>query len=89
MELPPKPYDSEEVAFNEQLLELAGGLTPPASNMRMVSIGGSHTNTFLRQVKGGSLSIVDRLAGVNGCLSFDQLKAGRPDFEEAATSGLK
>jgi len=89
MELPPAPHDEAEVTFNAELQNIANDVIPATTNMRRVSIAGSHTNTFLRQVKAGSPCVIESLADHTGCFDFQKLKAGRKDFEEAVVSGLK
>ena len=50
-EVPPPPHDTEAKACNEQFAALSGGAIPPLQQLKLLSVGGGHTNTFLRAVK--------------------------------------
>ena len=84
--------DKEHVASlqasNEQLISLSGGLIPKLSGMRIVSVGGAHTNSFLRAAKARCTTPVAFLQGANGLLDPDALGAGRPAFRQALHEGM-
>ena len=86
---PPPPLDREPRDVNAQLTDLSDGLIPPLEGMRLLSIGGGHTNTFLRAVKANCRTTVASLQGADGRLSKDLLCAGRPGFKEAVENGLQ
>lgn len=83
------PADKEAVQDNEDFVALSGGYIPPLSQLKYLSIGGGHTNTFLRAVKAGCPSAVDKLADSTGKLNQAELVVGRDSFKEATESGLK
>ena len=89
VEAPPAPKDEEAVAFNNSLVELSQGSIPKLKLMRLLSIGGGHTNTFLRQCLGGVVCIVKKYADSLGRLNADVLCVGRPELQEALEEGLK
>jgi len=89
IEAPPPPHDNEAVAANAKYVSLSDGLIPPLSQMKLLSIGGGHTNVFLRSVKAGTRSAVDKLADASGKLNLEHLAVGRPAFREAVEHGLK
>ena len=74
---------------NTRLVELSNGLLPALSQLQAVSVAGSHTNTFLRAVKAGCVTIVASLADSAGRLNVDMLSVNRPAFKDAVTNGLK
>ena len=86
---PPSPQDQEFIAVNKMLVSINSGLIPPLVALRLLSIGGGHTNTFLRAVKAGCRSAVPKLADESGCLSADKLCAGRQSFRDAVEHGLR
>ena len=62
------------------------------TELKYVSVGGSHTNTFVRQVNGGVRAVVEVLKGMadsDGNLSADRLKVGRPQFKDALENGMR
>ena len=58
---PPPPHDEEARKRNRYLEERSTGLVPPLVDLKYESIGGSHTNTFVRQVNGGVRAVVEQL----------------------------
>ena len=88
-ETPPHPFNAEAAAFNDKLVRLSQGLIPPLQMMRILSIGGAHTNAWLRAVKAGCRSAVPGRADEHGNLNAEQLSVGRPAFKEAVEKGLK
>ena len=85
---PPPPFDADDQQSNLQLQLLSQGLIPPLTQLKLLSIGSSHTNTFLRQVNAGVRCSVARIAE-NGHLNKEHLSVGRPGFAEALDTGLK
>jgi len=88
IEAPPPPFNEEALSVNSQLVSLSGGLIPPLQALRLLSVGGGHTNTFLRAVQAECPTPVRALAGDGGKLQRDILCAGRPAFKEAVDAGL-
>ena len=88
-ECPPAPHDAEAKQVNESWVQLSGGLIPPLTQMRLLSVGGGHTNSFLRAVQAGCKSAVPHLADANGNLNAEELGVNRPAFREAVQKGLK
>ena len=88
IESPPAPHDAEAVAANLQYEALSDGLIPPLHMLRLLSLGGGHTNTFLRAVKACCRSAVPVLADDCGKLNPSQLCTNRPAFKDALDQGL-
>ena len=91
-DLPPPPLDREEREFNQRLIELGDGLIPPLEDLDVTTVGGSHTNTFLRQVLGEVPAVVAELSDTNevgGRIDYNQLVCNRPAFKSATETGLK
>ena len=72
-----------------EAVALSAGLIPPLARLTSVSIGGGHTNTFLRQVKAGVKSAVNTLSDENGNLNAERLSIHRPKFCQALNTGMK
>ena len=89
VESPPPPHNATAIEFNQKLEERSQGLIPPLLELKYESVGGSHTNTFCRQVKAGVRSVVPTLADENGKLNMERLTIGRPPFLDACTRGMK
>ena len=89
---PPPPHGKELIECNIQLEQQAKGSIPPLKTLKAVSVGGSHTNTFCRQVKGEVKCLLDEPVAIepdeNGNLSYAKLTAGRPDFKDAVDNGM-
>ena len=88
-ECPPAPHDAEAKRVNESWVQLSGGLIPPLTQMRLLSVGGGHTNSFLRAVQAGCKSAVPDIADASGNLNAEELGVNRPAFREAVQKGLK
>ena len=88
-ECPPAPFDDEAQKHNASWVELSGGLIPPLTQLKLLSVGGGHTNSFLRAVQAGCPSAVADLADAHGNLSREALTVDRPAFKEALDKGLK
>jgi len=89
IEKPPPPFDKADVQFNNDIVDKSAGLIPPLTVFEIESIGGSHTNTFLRQVKNGVRCVVQSLADEHGALNAEKLCLRRPLFKEALDKGMK
>ena len=87
-EMPPPPLNKPIVDCNKRSESPSQGLIPPSDSLRIVTIGGSHTNTFLRAVNADVRAVVPELADANGNLNAEHLSVGRPRFAAALKSGL-
>ena len=74
---------------NDEMVSLSGGLIPKLSQLKLLSVGGGHTNTWLRAVKAGCRSAVPELADETGHLSVDKLTIDRASLREAIDKGLR
>ena len=88
-ECPPPPYDDEAQKLNTEWVELSNGLIPPLRQLRLLSVGGAHTNSFLHAVTAGCPSAVPEVADEHGNLNVDKLAVKRPAFREAVQKGLR
>ena len=85
---PPPPLDAEHKAFNIHMCDQSQGIIPALSLLSAISVGGSHTNTFCRQVKAGARAVVDGLPKTaDGNLDTAAIKSNRPTFTEAVDQG--
>ena len=80
--------DADAVSFNQNLVDLSDGAIPPLTALRYLSVGGGHTNSFLRAVIAGCKTSVASLQDDSGRLNGDKLSAGRSAFQTALTEGL-
>ena len=78
VECPPAPHDAEAKSSNDSYVQFSGGLIPPLQQLKLLSLGGGHTNTFLRAVQAGTRSAVPSLCDNYGVLSKDMLTVNRP-----------
>ncbi len=88
---PPPPLDSECKSFNQRLIDLSDGLIPELDDIDILTVGGSHTNTFLRQVLCGVKAVVKSLSDtgeVGGRLDMEKLVVNRPEFKVALQRGM-
>ena len=91
-DIPPPPLDKEERDFNKMLFDLGDGLVPLLEDLEVITVGGSHTDTFLRQVIGEVRAVVAELSDTGetgGKLNYEQLVCDRPAFKCALGTGLK
>jgi hypothetical protein len=88
-EVPPAPHDEAAAQANNTYVSLADGLIPPLVQLKLLSVGGGHTNTFLRAVKAGCRSAVPKIADQTGALNLDALAVGRDEFRSAVQNGMK
>ena len=87
-EVPVGEGAEEARQINDEMVAISGGLLPPLAQLRLLSVGGGHTNGFLRAVKAGCRSAVPGLADASGNLNPAQLSIDRPAFKEAMDKGL-
>ena len=80
-------YD-EVLAANDRLSRLSGGRCPPLSSLRYTSVGGSHTNVFLRCVIARSPTSVKAIADARGHIDSERLQSCQPELAEACSKGL-
>ena len=80
-------YD-EVLAANDRLSRLSGGRCPPLSSLRYTSVGGSHTNVFLRCVIARSPTSVKAIADARGYIDSERLQSCQPELAEACSKGL-
>ena len=83
-----KPGDKVAEEFNRTLVELSGGQIPPLAELRFLSVGGCHTNTWLRAVKASCITHQKGLQDAQGHLDPHALSAGKPGFLSALEQGL-
>ena len=83
------PDDTAAADCNDKWVKLSGGLLPDLTAMKLLSIGGAHTNGFLRAVKAQCRTTIASLADGSGKLSLDRLAVGRPEFRDACENGLR
>ena len=53
------PMYKEAVDFNNKLVEVADGLLPAVTSMKYISLGGGHTNSFLRCLNAGTKTTIE------------------------------
>lgn len=85
---PPEPWLTNPREFNEELASLSGGLIPQLKLVGVLTLGGGHTNTFLRQTNGRVRSVVKKLEDKDGLLNPETLSVGRSQFKIALEKGL-
>jgi hypothetical protein len=87
---PPGDWIEEAKAFNDHLVSLSEGVIPELRSLQVLSVGCSHTNTFLRQVAAGVRCVVPALMpNASGMLDKDQLAINRHEFQKAIDGGLQ
>ena len=88
VQAPPMPFLKAAQESNDKLVALSNGLIPPLSMLNSLSMGGGHTNTFLRQCLGNVIALHPELKDKHGRLSAAHLSIGRPQFKVALDKGL-
>ena len=68
---------------------MSDGLVPPLQPLKILTVGGSHTNCFLRQVIAGTRCIVEGPMNVNGFLNMEHVCTNPPELKIALQRGLK
>ena len=81
--------DIEEKQFNDELSALSDGLIPILAMIKILSVGGSHTNMFLRALKARSRTCVERLMDETGHLNPDKVCVNNKKMKEALDKGLE
>ena len=89
IEAPLPPHNQEAIAANEQYVALSDGFIPPLQTLRLLRVGGGHTNTFLKAMKACSRSAVASIADASGHLNKEEIFMNRPSFKDALDKGLK
>ena len=82
------PDASVATVANERIVRLSQEMLPPLVTCRLLSVGASHTNAFLRAVKAGCKTLLPSLDNGQGRMSLDHLSVDRPEFREAVQAGL-
>ena len=91
-ECPPAPWNEAPEAFNKSIVDLSTGLIPALQRLAYLSVGASHTNSFLRAVKAGCRTCVETLneqCGGSCNLNQHALTQRRPEFQRALSNGIK
>ncbi|CAK0827156.1 unnamed protein product, partial [Prorocentrum cordatum] len=85
----PQGAQLEETAMaNDPLSRLSGGRCPPLDSLRYTSVGGSHTNVFLRCVLAKAPTTVKALADSRDNIDSEKLCALHPQLATAVKKGL-
>jgi hypothetical protein len=75
---------------NDTMQAASDGLLPELVSMKVLSLGSSHTNSFLRMVKAKSRSLIARLADDNGKFNVETCSYMQsPAFKAAVEKGLE
>ena len=74
--------------FNDNLVKLADGMLPKLEELKLLSIGSSHTNAFLRALSARAKTCVEKLQDGAGCLDYDGLTAKSQHLRDACMHGL-
>ena len=70
--------DHVQVEFNRSLVELSDNMIPELTQLKIVSIGASHTNVFLRALRARSRTCIQSLQDSSGKLDTDTITARNP-----------
>ena len=82
------PQDIEAKEYNDGLVNLAGGLIPPLQQLKLLSIGSSHTNAFLRAMKTRCKTMIEPLQDARGHIDTDTWCLRQPLLKQALSDGL-
>ena len=82
------PADTEALQFNRLLVDMSKGLIPELTLLKLLGVGGNHTNTFLRCVLAQSQSCVAHLQDANGCYNQEDMFVERAEFKKAVCEGM-
>ena len=76
--------------YNNDIVAMAEGMLPPLAKLKLVAVGGNHTNAFLRACKAACATpIVSLRDGATGKLNPAALAASNSKaFEKAMKDGL-
>ena len=80
--------DKAAIEANDRWIKLSGGLLPELSQLKLLSVGGAHTNGFLRAIRAGCRTTEPKLADESGKLNKDALCVNRAEFRDAVEHGL-
>lgn len=84
------PLNSAEAeSTNKDIVNLSAGMIPPLKQLKLLSIGGSHTNVFLRALNARAPTPISSLADAEGRLNTDAFAIKSSSLREAMTLGLK
>ena len=81
IQVPPAPLDAAVREFNKKLALLSGGLVPDRVDIDILTVGGSHSTTFLHQVVQGVRAVVPSISGSR--LRHRQVGLRSPDLQQA------
>ena len=81
--------DAAQKEFNISLTSLSDRLIPELKQLKVLSIGGSHTNVLLRALKAKCRTSVERLRDPSGRLDPDMLTLRSPALKDAINGGLE
>ena len=70
--------DIIQVTFNRSLVQLSDNMIPELTQLKIVSIGASHTNVFLRALRARSRTCIPSLQDASGKLDTDAISARPP-----------
>ena len=89
LECPPPPYDRDAQQMNKLYVDMSEGGIPPLRLLKLLSIGGAHTNTFLRSVQAESKCACSKLADSRGRFNRSEITCNRDGLREAVETGMK
>ena len=78
----------EDDAINKDTVALSNGLLPPLTALKALSVGGAHTNSFLRAARALCKTPVKQLQDQDGCIDLAALTAKDQNFKDAVEHGL-
>ena len=88
IQAPPEPWAQFCIDSNDRLADLSGDLIPHLAQLEVLTMGGGHTNCFLRQVLAGVRALHPELADKHGRLNKQHLCIDRPAFKDALEMGI-
>ena len=74
--------------MNSETVALSNGLLPPLSAIKALSVGGAHTNSFLRACRASCKTPIETLQDNGGRLDVARLSAQDANFADAVQDGL-
>lgn len=82
--------DNVQVKFNRSLVEFSDNMIPELTQLKIISIGASHTNVFLRALRARSRTCIQSLQDACGKLDTDAISArpGGATLRDAYENGL-
>ena len=82
------PEYQNAVTFNNDLAENSCGMLPPLRCVRLLSIGGAHTNGFLRVLRSRCATLVPSLQGEDGMIDATRIMEKDGHLKDAVAAGL-